>query len=84
MSTLLCSACAHVLVVGRGCAFPALPSAKAGTEQVVCIQGSETLHMCKLLIHKKDSAQDCSKALSKSDAPLQGVCSIPTHLKLPL
>ena len=87
-----------MLVVGRGCAIPALLSARAGAERVTCIEGSRMLHhMCKQILHDNRDAHNATGIAllnrplhairlkdAESDAPLQGVCSIPNHLKLPL
>lgn len=64
---------AHVLVVGRGCALPALLSARAGAEQVTCIEGSRMLYrMCKQMLHENTGARNAA-GIRLLDQPLQAV-----------
>ena len=57
MRQLPCYVGAHILMVGRGCALPGLLSARAGAEQVTCIEGSRMLYYMskQLLLENRDA-----------------------------
>lgn len=64
---------AHILMVGRGCALPALLSARAGAEWVTCIEGSRMLYLMskQLLLENRDAPNAAGICLL--DRPLHAV-----------
>ena len=62
-----------MLVAGRGCALPALLSARAGAEQVTCIEGSRMLYrMGKQILHQNRDARNAA-GIRLLDQALQAV-----------
>lgn len=50
-----------MLVLGRGCAIPALLSARAGAEEVTCIEGSRMVHhMSKQILQENRDARNAA------------------------
>lgn len=69
----VCGAGAHVLLVGRGCAVPALLCARAGAEQVTCIEGSRMLfRMCKQILQENRETRNAA-GIHLLDRPLQAI-----------
>ena len=68
-----CYAGAHVLIVGRGCALPALLSARAGAGRVTCIEGSRMLYyMSKQLLRENQDAPNAA-GICLLDRPLHAI-----------
>lgn len=60
-------------MVGRGCALPALLCARAGAEQVTCIEGSRMLYrMCSQILQENRDARNAA-GIHLLDRPLQAI-----------
>ena len=73
-----------MLVAGRGCAVPALLSARAGAERVTCIEGSRMLHrMCAQILQENRDARNAA-GIRLLDRPLQAIRFRRANLDTPL